>query len=376
VRFELVVGHEAHARRHLSGLLAASPSATAGSDELFADAFQLLEGGGKENFLSAARLLDEEAGLYRDVSIRRRAVYWAARARSLAGEPDAARPLYASLVSGPSPDLYAVWAAGELGVALPPGPPPAPIEGEEVLSRDAAGTPSRELLACGFAELAEDQAEDEGTTDPLFGAALASERDDHRRAANLLKSRWPELGTPDEGAVPLAARRAFYPLARFALVTRTAEEAGVSPSLLFGLIRQESLFQPLVTSRAGAVGLMQVMPATGRLLARLEKKRGRPNLADPAENLRLGARYLASLLKLFGGDEIAALAAYNAGPGRVARWRREGRKLRPDELLESIPMKEPRDYVKRVLYYQGAYAALYGLPLAPRAGEPVRPRSL
>jgi soluble lytic murein transglycosylase len=176
--------------------------------------------------------------------------------------------------------------------------------------------------------------------------------------------------------VPLAARRAFYPLARFALVTRTAEEAGVSPSLLFGLIRQESLFQPLVTSRAGAVGLMQVMPATGRLLARLEKKRGRPNLADPAENLRLGARYLASLLKLFGGDEIAALAAYNAGPGRVARWRREGRKLRPDELLESIPMKEPRDYVKRVLYYQGAYASLYGLPLAPRAGEPVRTRSL
>src|SRR5205085_1674529 len=140
------------------------------------------------------------------------------------------------------------------------------------------------------------------------------------------------------------------------------------------LIRQESLFQPLVTSRAGAVGLMQVMPATGRLLARLEKRRP-ADLKDPAENLRLGARYLASLIHLFGGDEAAALAAYNAGPGRVARWRREGKTLRRDELLESIPMKEPRDYVKRVLFFQGAYAVLYGLPLAPGQPAPARPRS-
>jgi hypothetical protein len=375
VRFELLARHQEHARRHLADLLAASPTATAGSEEIFADAFALFRDGSKEDILSAARLLDEEASLYCDVMVRRRAVYWAARARARAGEPDAARPLYASLLSGPSPDLYAVWAAGELGVVLSPGGPAEPADGETVLSKESAGAPSRELLACGFPDLAEDQAEDEGSLDPLFGAALASERDDHRRAAHLLKLRWPELGTPDEGAVPLAARRAFYPLARYALVTRTAEENGLAASLLFALIRQESLFQPLVTSSAGAVGLMQVMPATGRLLARRERRRA-GDLKDPAENLRLGARYLASLVRLFGGDEAAALAAYNAGPGRMLRWRREGKSLRRDELLESIPMKEPRDYVKRVLFFQGAYAALYGLPLAPGQPAPVRPRSL
>ncbi|HKC24804.1 MAG TPA: lytic transglycosylase domain-containing protein, partial [Thermoanaerobaculia bacterium] len=375
VRFELFARHQEHARRHLSDLLAASPTATAGSEEIFADAFALLREGSKEDLLSAARLLDEEASLYRDVSVRRRAVYWAARARARAGDLESARPLYASLLSGPSPDLYAVWAAGELGVVLSPSGSAGPAEGETVLSKESAGAPSRELLACGFPDLAEDQAEDEGSLDPLFGAALASERDDHRRAAHLLKLRWPELGTPDEGAVPLAARRAFYPLARYALVTRTAEENGLAPSLLFALIRQESLFQPLVTSRAGAVGLMQVMPATGRLLARRERRRA-GDLKDPAENLRLGARYLASLVRLFGGDEAAALAAYNAGPGRMLRWRREGKSLRRDELLESIPMREPRDYVKRVLFFQGAYSALYGLPLAPGAPAPVHPRTL
>jgi len=108
---------------------------------------------------------------------------------------------------------------------------------------------------------------------------------------------------------------------------------------------------------------MQLMPATGRALHRREKQKGRPDLADPAVNVRLGVTYLKQLLDRFEGDLVLVLSAYNAGPGRARRWKKELGSLPPDEFVESIPLPESRLYVKRVLFFQGAYAALYGLPL-------------
>ena len=134
-------------------------------------------------------------------------------------------------------------------------------------------------------------------------------------------------------------------------------------SLLFGLIRQESVFTEGAKSRAGALGLMQVMPSTGRLLYKKEKGKGRPDLANPDANLRLGARYLRQLLDTFSGDTAAALAAYNAGPGRVRGWKKASGLAPEDEFLESIPFSETRFYVKRVLFFQSVYSSLYGLPL-------------
>ena len=205
----------------------------------------------------------------------------------------------------------------------------------------------------------------EGSLDRPFSARIASERGDHRRAVSMLKGLHPALGTPEEGGVPLDERRLFYPLSHLPVLREEAGRAGVSPALLCGLIRQESLFQDRIVSRAGAVGLMQVMPATGRLLRRQEGGRGRPNLALPDENVRLGSLFFGSLMRTFDGDVAAALAAYNAGPGRVARWKRERAALPPDEWVETIPFSETRDYVKRVLFYSGAYAVLYGLPAPP-----------
>jgi soluble lytic murein transglycosylase len=164
--------------------------------------------------------------------------------------------------------------------------------------------------------------------------------------------------------VPAEARRAYYPFAHASLVEAEALRAGVPASLLFGVIRQESVFTADIRSKAGALGLMQVMPATGRTLYRKENGgKGRPDLRDPAANVRLGASYLRDLLAQFQGDTAAAVAAYNAGPGRVRSWKRASAGAPLDEFLESIPITETRVYVKRVLYFQGAYAALYGLPL-------------
>ena len=321
------------ARRLLEALLKLEPMSSTGGEEFFQEAFAAYAAG---RFMDAARLWDEQLSVYRDVWVRRRATYWAGRARERAGDLEGARALWASLVPGTSADVYARWASAALGVPLTTahGMPSAAAGDVESLSGDHPAAPSRELLACGFPDLAEDAAENEGSLDPLFGAALASEWGDHRRAVSLLKQRYPEVGTPEEGAVPLAARRAYYPLARAALVTRAAAEAGLPAALVFGVIRQESVFQTSVKSHAGALGLMQVMPATGRGLRRGENRKGRPDLLDPTENVRLGVLYLAQLLRQFGGDtgrgargvqrrsfarEALAERARESSGGRVSR---------------------------------------------------------
>ncbi|MEO8585142.1 MAG: lytic transglycosylase domain-containing protein [Acidobacteriota bacterium] len=347
------------ARRLLVPLLALDPTTDAGAAEWFADGWALYTSG---DFAGAARLFDEQIPAYRGAFLRRRATYWSARAHEKAGDTNTARALYAGLVPGTVPDLYGRWAAAALGVALPAAPPAlAAHEGDE--AQGESSLPSRELLRCGFPGLAEDAAESEGSLDALFAGRAASARGDYRRASWVLKRRYPELGTPEEGAVPAAARAAYYPLAHAARIAEAAGAAGVPASLLFGLIRQESVFTEDAKSRTGALGLMQVMPATGRSLFRMENGKGRPDLADPEANLRLGARYLRQLLDAFPGDTAAALAAYNAGPGRVRAWKKASGLAPEDEFLESIPFSETRLYVKRVLFFQSVYASLYGLPL-------------
>ena len=346
------------ARRLLVPLLALDPTTDAGAAEWFAGAWARYTSG---DFAGAARLFDEQIPAYRGAFLRRRATYWSARAHEKAGDTSTAKALYAGLVPGIVPDLYGRWAAAALGVTLPAAPPAITHEKDEAPGE--AALPSRELLLCGFPGLAEDEAESEGSLDPLFAGRAASARGDYRRASAVLKRRYPELGTPEEGGVPAEARAAYYPLAHADRIGEAARAAGVPASLLFGLIRQESVFTEDAKSRAGALGLMQVMPSTGRSLYRKENGKGRPDLRDPDANLRLGARYLRQLLDTFPGDTAAALAAYNAGPGRVRAWKKASGLAPEDEFLESIPFSETRLYVKRVLFFQSVYASLYGLPL-------------
>jgi soluble lytic murein transglycosylase-like protein len=358
VRLARRAGRSEQARTFLTPLLDLDPANDAGAAEAFREAFDLYIAG---RWAEAARDFDEQASLYREVTARRRATYWAAKAKERLGDIRVSRALYASLVSGAAPDLYARWASSALGLgvtAVAPGTPDDEADSELPLA------PSREFMLCGFPDLAGDAAELEGSLDPVFAARVAAGTGDYRRATALLKHRFPELGTPEEGAVPAEARRAYYPVAHADIVGAEALRAGVPASLLYGVIRQESVFTADIRSRAGALGLMQVMPATGRTLYRRDNGgKGRPDLRDPAENIRLGALYLRDLLGQFQGDTAAAVAAYNAGPARVRAWKKAAGPAPPDEFLESIPITETRIYVKRVLYFQGAYAALYRLPL-------------
>lgn len=361
-------GRDDLARRLLGELLLLDPGSGADADDFFREAFADYRRG---RFAQAAASFEQQALLYRSPAIRRRATYWAGRASEKAGLGVAARTHLASLLGGTSPDLYATWAAAAQGLPLPGAPAPPRVENPDDLAADFPGLPSRELLACGLPDLAEDAAEAEERTDPLFLASIAAERGDHRRAVSYLRQRWPELGSPEEGSVPVQARHLYYPNARTALLSELATAFSVPPALVFGLVRQESVFSQAIRSRAGAVGLMQLMPATGRQLHRRQGHAGRPDLANPDVNVHLGVAYLRRLLDDFGGDVLLALAAYNAGPARVHRWKADLATLADDEFLESIPFTETRLYVSRVLFFEGAYASLYGIPAS--APAPIAP---
>ena len=141
-------------------------------------------------------------------------------------------------------------------------------------------------------------------------------------------------------------------------IDAAARESGVDGALLRALVAVESGGRPDAVSARGARGLLQVMPAT----ARAEAMRlglgalGDEALADPAVNLRLGASYLARLLARYGDDEAFALAAYNAGPTAVNRWRERQPHLAALEVVLREGYPETRLHVTRVLRWRAAYA--------------------
>jgi len=144
----------------------------------------------------------------------------------------------------------------------------------------------------------------------------------------------------------------------FLQLFRTESHATAVPlSFLYGIARQESAFAPVIRSPAGALGLMQLMPATAAATARAagDPAPTAPELFHPDVNIHIGARHLADLLQLYDGNRVLVAAAYNAGEHRVDRWIRE-RPARPaDAWIETIPFAETRDYVMNVLAFSYVY---------------------
>jgi soluble lytic murein transglycosylase len=156
--------------------------------------------------------------------------------------------------------------------------------------------------------------------------------------------------------------RFCYPLGFWEIVRREATSHAIDPLLVAALIRQESLFDSRARSSANAIGLMQILPATGQRLAgesgssvfRAEQ------LYDPARNIALGTAYLQTLGERYAGNQPRILAAYNAGEAAVDKWQLRYPDVDDDEFVESISYRETRGYVKRVLQNRRLYGALYG----------------
>lgn len=145
-------------------------------------------------------------------------------------------------------------------------------------------------------------------------------------------------------------------------IRREARKRGLDPLLMAALIRQESEFDKDAVSPSGAIGLMQVMPPTGREIGRrLRMRRVTPRaLHNPSVNLPIGAYYLARQLELRNGNVEETLAAYNAGPTRVPVWKEWGAYREPAEFVETIPLAQTRDYVQIILRNREFYRWLYG----------------
>ncbi len=145
-----------------------------------------------------------------------------------------------------------------------------------------------------------------------------------------------------------------YPLPYKPLFERSSSEARISSTWAYGIARSESLFMRDVRSRAGAIGLMQLMPATGKEVAREIRLpySGLATLTNPESNIRLGTSYLGQMAERYSGNQVLATAAYNAGPHRVDKWLPESGSLDARIWIENIPFNETRKYVKRVLSAQ------------------------
>lgn len=160
----------------------------------------------------------------------------------------------------------------------------------------------------------------------------------------------------------LALLRVVYPFPYRELVTSRATELGLDPYLMAAIIRQESAFTPDARSPAGAIGLMQVMPTTGRDLARRDGIGAfhTGTLTSPELNVLLGSRFLEQMWKRYDGDLPLVLSAYNAGPTRANRWRNFPEAEDPLRFTERIPFAETRSYVKIVTRNRALYEWLYG----------------
>ncbi|HSC70328.1 MAG TPA: lytic transglycosylase domain-containing protein, partial [Candidatus Methylomirabilis sp.] len=154
----------------------------------------------------------------------------------------------------------------------------------------------------------------------------------------------------------------LYPLGHFSQVRQQATQQGLDPYLVTAVIREESAFAPRALSRAGARGLMQLMPDTAEQVARRYKVAlaSPPPLESPEVNIQLGTMHLAELLKGNGGSLSLALASYNAGEQQVRRWTQRFGFTSEEEFIEDIPYSETRNYVKRILGSYERYTSLYG----------------
>ena len=276
--------------------------------------------------------------------------YWHAIALWRSGEASVAKEALRSLSKERS--YYGFLAADELGEQY--AIDHAELAADEPAIKLIASRPemirARELFLVGL----------DGRGRSEWDAVVRDFSPAEKRQAAILADRWgwhsraiataASLGEYDD----LSLR---YPLPFKSEFEASSSKASISSTWAYGIARSESLFMRDVRSSAGAIGLMQLMPATGRSVAKALRLRysGLNTLTDPESNIRLGTRYLGQMEERYGGNLVLATAAYNAGPHRVDRWLPESGSVDARVWIENIPFNETRKYVKRVLAAQAIF---------------------
>jgi soluble lytic murein transglycosylase len=314
-----------------------------------------------------ARLADAPGGR----AFRGAALYWRARAVERVRDRAAAEPIYLKVLTEAPRSYYGMLAARRVARApeTPRRSPAAafPAKPEDAVAADPGFARVDLLRRIGLVEYAWEELEDVvaasvGDQARLYGASAAYVREErYHLALRIARRHFGGLAISGDPGLPRAFWEIIYPLGWRNDVADAARRAGLDPYLVAAVVREESSYYPRAVSRAGARGLMQLMPATARPMADLRGLafEGGSLLDDPRANLDMGASFLAGLLKEFG-DPHVALAAYNAGPKRAREWWKSRRTNDMEAWVEQIPYDETRHYVKRVSLSWEEYRRIYG----------------
>ena len=333
----------------------------------------------------AKKEFDDQIGMYPASNETSAALYWRARLAEEDHQLGMARAYYQKLS-----DRFRNYYYAELGrqrlqklpeaAAATPGEYPLldhipPIQHGEKVTLEEPPTDDlhlqkAELLANGglvdFAvrELQAAASSDGDNWGPAETAQLYTDTGHFDRAIELMKRSVPSYFAVDIPTLPRAYWEALFPRPYWTDLKRFSVANGLDPYLVASLIRQESEFNPLAVSRANAVGLMQLLPKTGKQVAhQVELKHfNSTQLFTPTVNLQLGTRYFRGMVDRFGGSFEHALAAYNAGSDRVEEWMGQGAYRDSPEFVESIPFTETREYVQAIMRNAAVYKQLYGTP--------------
>ena len=297
-------------------------------------------------------------GLSPELASAARSRYWQARALEETGANDDARALFAGLAT--EANFHGFLAADRLDAPYAICPEEIPAEPARLAALRGNGELARalELRAIGWQAHAsrawEHARRSASETDRRQMLLVASEEGWHDRAIYALNT---------GGDLRQYALR--FPVAERDTVIRESSANGLDPAWTYALIRAESAWQPDARSGANAYGLMQLLPGTGQQMARQLgiPWSGTRMLLDPQANIRLGTRYLSQQAARFGGSPWLASAAYNAGPAAVQRWLDARHALPADVFIETIPYRETREYVMRVM----AFSVIYDWRLSGKA---------
>ena len=287
-------------------------------------------------------------------------LYWRGRALESVGQTEEAREFFQRAAQ--QRDYYGFSAFDRLGKAytLNHNPLPEDPGGKNQVMSTPGLLRARELFALGQYTLARRE----------WTHALENMTSYQMQMAATLAHSW---GWYDRALLTLNKAESYndlvvrFPVAYKEGLEKHAGQRDLDLAWVFSLVRQESAFVEDARSPAGALGLMQVMPATGKETARtLGWKTFSPSqLTRSSTNIPIGTAYLQRMLNYFDGNMVLATAAYNAGPGNVSRWLPSDGCTEPDIWIEQIPFLETRKYVQRILYFSSIYDWRLGREVTP-----------
>jgi len=333
----------------------------------------------QDQFAEAAATFEAAAVAFPRADFRPSWLYWAARSRDRLDDPPAAAALHRVVASDYLNSYYGRLASRVLAERRE-----APVRPIVVTNRADAAPPALVPNAAVIRALVSVELYDEalqeveyaqraGGDSPVLQATMAWIRHhralqegaadrfaDLRGAITIMRRAYPQFLAAGGEQLPPDVLRIIFPLDYWPLIKKYSDAHRLDPYLMTALVAQESTFTADVRSSANAVGLMQLIPSTGRrYAAKLGIRYSSRILTQPETNIRLGMRYFKDLMDRFGGAHYA-LASYNAGEARIVRWIAERPGFEQDEFIDDIPFPETQNYVKRILGTADDYRRLYG----------------